>query len=411
LSGVTAAVAAQDEFKNAFKSALATAYDVPSSSITIGAITESNRRRLTTIAIAYDISVSTEAAANAVAAKAVSPTSLVTATKAMYTGDSTALTAMSVTAVATPTVVEVAISSTGVVVTFTVKSADLAVASSVQQALSIVKTRPQIFIANLKTELTAAGAAVPTGLTANVLTVNPTVEIYGPAPTPGPAGLEEKQVGGSKDDENDDVVIILGVLAALLGLVVVILTYSYCNLWNRISEQDKMLEFAADEVQQQELSINVNRDLHAKRQGELDRFVQEEQLAAAAAATSMLSPPTAAPPVTDEPATALLLSPPTAQPRPKSLSAMPPVADGQLLGALQDYQEQPDTPPQELRYYEGQMPTLRDAAPKGPPAETGTWVVGPGQSVEVQRTPRKPVAVAGFILDLASPPPTASVMV
>jgi hypothetical protein len=109
LGGVTAAVAAQDEFKNAFKSALATVYAVSPSSITIGTITENKRRRLATIAIAYAISVSTEAMANGVAAKAVSSALLVTATKAVYAGDSAALAEMSVTALATPTVMEVPI--------------------------------------------------------------------------------------------------------------------------------------------------------------------------------------------------------------------------------------------------------------------------------------------------------------
>jgi hypothetical protein len=106
LTGVDADVAAEELFKTAFKAALAAEYIVATTSITIGAITEtaSRRRRLASLTIAYTIVASNQIAATALALTTVDTASLVTATKASYTGSSPALSSMSVTAISTPTV-------------------------------------------------------------------------------------------------------------------------------------------------------------------------------------------------------------------------------------------------------------------------------------------------------------------
>jgi hypothetical protein len=107
LSGVTAAVAAEDSFKTAFKAALATQYSVvlpPSATtITIGAITETTsrrQRRLASLSIAYTIQASSQIYTKNLIATAINTTTLATDTKASYTGTASALSFMSVTAVA-----------------------------------------------------------------------------------------------------------------------------------------------------------------------------------------------------------------------------------------------------------------------------------------------------------------------
>jgi hypothetical protein len=106
LSGVTAAVAAEDPFEMAFKAALAKQYSVVATTITIGAITETTsrrQRRLASLSIAYTIKASSQRAAYTLVMAAVNTTTLATDTKASYTGTASALSSMSVTAVATPT--------------------------------------------------------------------------------------------------------------------------------------------------------------------------------------------------------------------------------------------------------------------------------------------------------------------
>jgi hypothetical protein len=299
--------------------------------------------------------------------------------------------------------------SSGVVVTFKVNSADSTAAASTHDALLAMKAAPDSFVANLRTELSAAGATAPVGLEASVLTVAPVVAVYD---TVAVAEQPVGQAGGAEKDEYGDVVIILGVLSALLGLVVLVLTYSYCHLWKRISEQDKMLDEVMGREQnaaENEEFVVLNAGMHAARQAALEQLLEEDQVS-----VDLLSPPTASAPN----GAAGLLSPPTAvsQTNARSLSAMPPVLDGELSSALHDYQDgetgtQGGAPSQEPRYHEGQIATLRDdqaMLTKGV-AGPGPWVMGPGQAVPNRHVHTTPGGtVAGFILDLASPPPASS---